>query len=201
MTTRRLLRRSVRSRNRRRLRFVPGLAHGQNYLAQALTAFRRAIRAHRKLVRLAPHLFDFAVVDQERREREERRRRQALIEPLLEKVYGPPTPAEREAQLQAESEAESLPKLHPRTERVMEREWANWNFWIAIGRLALARHHQRRPHAVLSFHQIAALMDVGVTLQRLACGKDSKPSPSDIVCEDNPWEQDLERAYVQTLGP
>ena len=59
-----------------------------NYLAQALTVFNRAVRARCRLVRLAPEIFDDAVVRRRDEECEARRQRQAEVEPILQKVYG-----------------------------------------------------------------------------------------------------------------
>jgi len=58
-----------------------------------LTTVPRAILAYRRLARLAPHHFNSAVVEGERRAREVRRRWMATWEPALEKAYGPSTPA------------------------------------------------------------------------------------------------------------
>ena len=90
-------------RKPRRRAFRPGFRQrwrAPDDLAAGLTAFRRAIRAHRRLARLAPHHFDFAVVERDRREHQERLRWQKVWEPALEKAYGPMTPAEREAERQ-----------------------------------------------------------------------------------------------------
>lgn len=60
-----------------------------NYFAQALTAFRRAVRARRRLMRLAPEVFDAVVVQRETERREAQRQWMARVEPALQKVYGP----------------------------------------------------------------------------------------------------------------
>ena len=67
---------------------MPGHRRGPDDLAQALTAFQRAIWCHRRMARLAPRFFDATVVNRERREREEQRRWMALWEPALAKAYG-----------------------------------------------------------------------------------------------------------------
>ena len=99
-------------------------------MSRLVTSFRCAIRPHRRLNKLAPHEFDAAVVDRDQRRREERRARMAMIEPLLEKVYGPPTPEERERQVREELLANQPPPLHPRTRQAVEREYAAWQFWM-----------------------------------------------------------------------
>jgi len=180
-----------RSLNRTYFRSLPGFERRPDYVRQAIGAFRRAIRAHRRLARLAPSYFDSAVVDRERREREAQRRWMASWEPALEKVYGPASAAKR----QVDELADRPRKLHPRTERAMERELANWHLWFAAGRLALKRHRQCRPHALLSFGQIASLLDMAFKLARLACGLDSPQSAAEITWDDTQWKADLLRAY------
>src|SRR5262249_58325794 len=90
----------LRRLNRACLRALPGHRRTPDgfHLSEALTAFRRAIRSHRRLARLAPRFFDSAVVDREALERAERRRWAASWEPALAKAYGcqpapPPDPA------------------------------------------------------------------------------------------------------------
>ena len=47
-----------------------------------------------------------------------------------------------------------------------------------LGRLALARHQQLRPHALPSFSQLARLLQIGFGFGRLACGPDPRqPAP------------------------
>jgi hypothetical protein len=188
---RRLGQRHWRPLDRRHVRTLPGFGRGPNYLTRAIGAFRRALRAHRRLARLAPRLFDAAVVERERRQREERRRHMAIWEPVLRKAYGPVSPAEPPA----ERWEDRPPRLHPRTERAVAREFASWNFWFAAGRLALECQRQRRPHALLSFSQMAGLLDVGFALARLACGLDSTHTAPEPLGDHSRVEADLQRAY------
>jgi hypothetical protein len=170
---------------------LPGFTRGPDYVTQAIGAFRRALRAHRRLARLAPQIFDSAVVERERRQREERRRWLASWEPAFRKAYG----LADSAQFPANEEADRPPKLHPRTERAMVRELANWKFWIAAGDRALKRHRQRRPHALLSFGQMASLLDIGFAFARLACGLDSTQPAPEPSWEERDWEADIRRAF------
>jgi hypothetical protein len=59
-------------------RCVCGCRRGPDDFTQALSAFRRALRTHRRLARLAPSFFDPAVVERERENRAEQRRWMAL---------------------------------------------------------------------------------------------------------------------------
>lgn len=169
---------------------------GPDLLGQALTAYRRAIGAHRRLARLAPHHFDTAVVERERRAREEQRRWMDTWEPALEKAYGPPTPAEREARRLAELQAGQPPPLSPGVVRRVDAELAACQLWLTIGQQAFAQYQKRYPHDLPSLSRLARLLDIGFTLARLAVGLDESPSASTPPTTVTPdWEEQLRRAY------
>jgi hypothetical protein len=156
-------------------------------LGHALVAFRRALRAHRRLARLAPSFFDSMVVERERREREDQRRWMAEWEPVLARVYGsepqPPSP---------EQELPPLPP--PRIQREAERELAAHVCWMTTAREAMKRFRQRHPHVLISFTRLAALLEIASNLSRLACGCDpSRPTPEPDRFDAA--RADLERAY------
>ena len=148
------------------------LARAPDDLGAALVAFNRALRAHRRLARLAPGFFNSAVVDRERRQCEAQRRWRAEWEPVLAKVYRTePTPAPAPA-------ADWPPLPPPKVRRAVERELALWKFWLETGHLALERHRRRRPHALIRFSRITRLLALGFAFGRLACGADSNlPQP------------------------
>ena len=58
-----------------------------NDLAIAVKAIRGLIRSHKRLVKLAPHLFDYAAIDHMAREQEARDARNRELALALEKVY------------------------------------------------------------------------------------------------------------------
>lgn len=190
-TLRRALRRPLRRLDRSCLRALPGHRRGPDDLAQALTAYARAIRCHRRIARLAPRFFDATVVDREARHRAELRRTRELWAPAFDRVYGPkPAPP----LLKPEADLPPLPSR--RTQCAVERELAGWELWMAAAKLAWVRHRQRRPHAVPSLTQIARLIQIAVDFGVLACGlpsADATPEPSRF---DN-YLADLERAYGQ----
>ena len=66
--------RTWRALARSTVRSLSGCSPRPNDLSQALTAFGRAIRCHRRLAKLAPRFFDSTVINREARERDERRR-------------------------------------------------------------------------------------------------------------------------------
>jgi len=171
----------------------PSRRAGPSDLSQALTAFSRAIRCHRRLVRLAPRFFDSPVVEREARAREERRRWMALWEPTLAKVYEcEPDPVPLD---------DDLPPLPaPSTQRAVERELSAWASWLEAGSLALARHQQRHPHRLLSFNQIVRLIRVACELKTLVFGEAAQDLPSAPCAHRQVWA-DLERAYGRATGP
>ena len=182
-TTRPNLRRPVRNLNRAGLR---GRRRGPDDFAQALTAFRRALRAHRKLTRLAPSFFDAAVVERERENRAEQRRWMALWEPILAKVYGvepEPLPADTPP-----------PLPPPRIQRAVDRELAELQLCLEAGHVAMARYQQRNPHALLSWTRMARCLDLAFDLKKMVLGLDSpNPLPEKITYD---YEfTDLKRAY------
>jgi hypothetical protein len=183
--------RAWRSLGRPGVRSLPGSSRGLKDLSEALSAFGRAIRCHRRLARLAPSFFDSAVVDREARERLERRRWMESWEPILEKVYGPAAASAP----RADPMEDQTPLPGPRTQRAVERELAGWQLWMAVGSLALARHRQRRPHAVPSLIQLCRLIRIGTDFGRLACGLETcQPAPP--VPPDGPdFEEALARVY------
>ena len=175
--TRNTLRRRCRALTRSTVRHLPGYRRGPDHVSQALTAFARAIRCHRRLAKLAPSFFDSAVVDREARERDERRRWMEIRQAALDKVYGPI----RDSNHQASEGLDSPPPLPgPRTRQAVERELAGWDLWMNLGRLALARHRQHRPHAIPSLSQLTRLLQVRFDFGRLACGLplDGAPPPA-----------------------
>lgn len=179
--------RAWRPLGRRTLRSLPGYRRGPDDLSQALTAFGRAIRAHRRLARLAPRFFDSVVVERERRECEARRLWMAEWEPALARVYGgEPKPYD--------PSANRPPLPPPRIQQAVECELAAWNFWLAAGRLALQKHQHRNPHALPSLSRIARLFELGVKFGSLATGYDpDRPQPEPV--SHDTARADLERAY------
>jgi hypothetical protein len=167
--------RAWRALNRLAVRSLSGHRRGPDDLFLALVAFARAISCQRRLAKLAPFFFDSAVVDREARERDECRRWMESWQPILDKVYGATRTSEQRASVVPDYPP-SLPG--PRTRRAVERELAGWNLWMALGRLALARHQQFRPHALPNFSQLARRLQIGFGFGRLACGRDAyQPDP------------------------
>lgn len=188
---RRALRRPLRRLDGSCLRALPGHRRGPGDLAQALTAFTRAIRCHRRFARLAPRFFDATVTNREARHRAELRRTSGLSAAALHQVYGPAPNLPF-----ANPEADLPPLPSRRTQHAVERELAGWDLWMAAAELAWVRHRQRRPHAVPSLTQVARLIQIAIDFGALACGlpsADGTPEPSRF---DN-YLADLERAYGQ----
>ena len=179
---------TVRSTARRATRTAIRVCwHAPDDLGLALSSYRRAIRAHRRLARLAPRFFDSAIVERERRERDDRRRWRAEWEPALDRVYG--------CESKPHDPAADLPPLPPpQTQRAVEQELAAWNFWMSTARMAMDRYRQRRPHDLMNFSRLARLLDIGFEFAQIACGFDPNqplPEPSNFDAA----RADLERVY------
>jgi hypothetical protein len=174
-----------------------GFQSGPDDFSQALTAFTRAIRAHRRLARLAPEIFDATEVDRLARRRKEDAEWMALWEPALNQAYGS-SPDERPLS-DPSADLPQLPKS-PRTLRAVEREFDSWCFWMSAGKLAMARHQQRRPHALPSLTRVARLLEIAFDFAQLAVG--SPPSKEQL--ESSGHDQalaDLKRIYGDHSPP
>ncbi len=183
-TTRTNVRRSDRNLNRACLR---GRRSGPDDFAQMLTAMGRAVRAHRKLARLAPSFFDAAVVARERENRAESRRWMEMWEPVLAKAYGvaPEPVADR---------IPGPPLPSPATQRAVDRQLAELPLWLAAADAAGERHRQRQPHALPTLSRLARLLQLAFDLKKMVLGLDSKnPLPEKLIYD---YEfTDLKRAY------
>ena len=179
----------MRRLNRPCLRNLPGFQRGPSHLSQAITAMNRAIRAHRRLSRLAPEIFDSTEVNRLAHRRRQDAEWQAVWEPALIEVYGPSPP--EESRRNALVDQPQLPRC-ARTRRVIEREYAEWQFWMEATHLAMERYEQRQPHALPSICQLARLIDAAMMLGRLACGSFNPASEPPAHAQAL---TDLKRAY------
>jgi len=145
-----------------------------NYLAQAFSAFGRAIRAHRKLIKLDPERFDHALSKQLAREREAEDRRLAKWAPGLAEVYGVPlTEVEKithrwKMNQWGQNRAKTGQEL--RKEKMVERLACEWKLWLKLGLEAFDRHDMLTPHRWLGLGTIAHLLDLSSVLGRLSTG-------------------------------
>ena len=176
----RRLRRSLTRRcSRRTVRRVGRGAH-VCYLAQALTAFNRAVRARCRLARLAPEIFDSAVVSRREEALEDRRQLMAELEPIIQKVYGPASALPPEELHHAQTDewcrngAETV-QFSPRMIQEIESLLAERELWMTVGAVALARHRTFQPHRRVSLSLVARLIDLASKLGRIAVGLDLCP--------------------------
>ena len=156
-------------------------------LGEALIAFRRAIRAHRRLAKLVPRYFDSVVIENERLRREEDRRWMATWKPALEKVYGPGFD-------ELETKEDPPPVLHPEVQREVDRWLTEWDCWMEAGQCAMELYRRRRPHDLMSLSRMARLLEIGFDFKKLACGFDpARPPPEPH--NDAAVLADIQRAY------
>jgi hypothetical protein len=83
----------------------------------------------------------------------------------------------------------------PRTQRAVERELAERKLWLEAAHQAMARHEQRRPHALMSLGQMARLLEIALEFGRLASGLDRRPPVKSAPLDYSDVEQALARSY------
>ena len=195
----RRLRHSLTRRCARRTVRRVGRGPRVNHLAQALTAFNRAVRARCRLARLAPEIFDSAVVSRREEALEARRQLMAELEPAFAKVYGPATDSPPEELHHAKSDdwcrngAEMVQKwcrngaemvqFSPGMIQEIESLLAERELWMTVGALALARHQNLQPHRRVSLGMAVRLVDLASKLGRLAVGLELHPSQKNRCVE------------------
>ncbi len=178
-----------------------------NYLSQALTAFNRAVKARCRLMRLAPEIFDDAVVRRREEECEARRQRRAEVEPILQKVYGPATDVASEKLHHAQSDewcrnGAGMVQFSPRKVQKIESLLAERELWMTIGTAALARHQNLQPHRHVSLGLVARLIDLASKLGRLAAGMELRPCQTSKHLPDDStsWNMDMAEALHRAYG-
>ena len=163
-----------------------------DYFAIALNAYTRALRAWRRLMKLAPRIYDIGVVDHEERQRLDRLEQRKKWEPALRKAYGIPdsTP------LEVNEYKPPIMPANPRTRRVIEREEAQRSAWTQIAHDAMADYKKYTPHTVPSLTQIARLGEIGITYGRLASGMETRQrKPEPPLPGYLSFEESLEKIY------
>ena len=183
----RRLRHSLTRRCARRTVRRVGRGPRVNHLAQALTAFNRAVRARCRLARLAPEIFDSAVVSRREEALEARRQLMAELEPAFAKVYGPATDSPPEELHHAKSDdwcrnGAEMVQFSPGMIQEIESLLAERELWMTVGALALARHQNLQPHRRVSLGMAVRLVDLASKLGRLAVGLELCPSQPRARC-------------------
>lgn len=203
-----LNRKRDRALGRRRDRPVFRMAGGGprprpvNFLARAVFALRKTIQARRRLMRLAPRVFDQAVVNREAEAEARDAPVRAEWQRAIAKVYGVEQPAVAEAW--PKSFDSPWPKSS-RTMRAIEREMETREIWLEIGRQALRDYQQLRPHHCPGLNEIGRLIEVATRLGRLVTGlESSQPKPGADVSDPPDFRAALRRIYGEpelTGGP
>ncbi|HTD67521.1 MAG TPA: hypothetical protein VK846_13430 [Candidatus Limnocylindria bacterium] len=144
-----------------------------NHLAAALVAFRRAIRAHRRLMKLAPHRFDHGVMNHAAAEQEETEKRMASFKAALIKVYGD----EARPCVEKHFAPAPPPRLNACTERAIAEEFDNWELWLRIGNESLSQFKRHHQGARVTLSSLCRLMETASTLGRLSTGLETNFQP------------------------
>jgi hypothetical protein len=177
---RKFSRSSVRTTIRRSVRCTVRVRwRAPDDLGESLAAFRQAIRCHRRLARLAPGYFDSVVVAHTALRDADNRRRHAVIEPALAKIYGcDPEPYQPEP-------APSLPP--PKARLAIEQELNALDVWLLAGQTALELYHRRRPHDRMTWTRLDRLLQIGHDFGQLACGLDPNRPPPEPTMMPGAW--------------
>jgi len=186
--------RTTQNRNRR-ITFSPirgCRVPRHNPVPEAIFAFRRAIRAHRRLMKLAPDRFDHARVTHLAAERAQALEKQKQWDVALEKSYG----ADAVKKLPQDWMLPKSPTHSVQTRRAIEKYFAEWDFWLQIGRDALSRAERSHCTSRMSLTSICSLVDTAMTLGRLATGREThwQPPPPELPGTLT-FEQSLEKIY------
>jgi len=155
----------LRRRCARRIVRKVGRAPRVDHLGRALSAFRRAVSARRRLARLAPEIFDVALVQRLSEESADRERLRAELDAAMVKVYGT-TPDESELHHstnagRCENGAETV-QFSPRQSLEIEETLALCELWMAEARQSFARYQQFQPHRRLGLGMAVRLIGLAV---------------------------------------
>ena len=134
-----------------------------------------------RLARLAPEIFDSAVVSRREAEREDRRQLMAELELIIQKVYGPAATSSPEELHHAQTDewcrnGAEIVQISPRMIQEIESLLAERELWMTVGAVALARHQTLHPHWRVSLGMAVRLVDLASKLGRLAVGLELRQS-------------------------
>ena len=102
------------------------------------------MRARCRLARLAPEIFDSAMVSRREAEREDRRQLMAELEPIIQKDYGPATDSPPEELHHAQTDewcrnGAEMVQFSPGKVQEIESLLAERELWMTVGAVAMAR--------------------------------------------------------------
>jgi hypothetical protein len=205
------LRRGLRRKlDRFSARVLPGGRRPRlNYLPQALSAFAKVMRCDRRLMKLAPLVFDAGLIRQRMKEREEQRKYMAEWEEELARVYGRPPNAPSENENRCKNGAKTVQSLSdeaqwhlertPKSEitrRKVDAELAKRRLWMNVGSEAFENFHKYQRNTLATLSQVCALIEIAVGFGRFAAGMDTNaPSTPTVQPTNDDWEENLRRAY------
>ena len=185
-------------------RITSGRAPVGRDFSDAMVAFARVIRARRRLIELAPELFDESVIRQRAEKRDADAKRFAGIAAAIDIVYGGEPGTSFAKMMLKRDEDAAPPERTARTERAIERWEAEQALWLTLAAEAFARV-TARPHFWLSLSQIARLLELASQFGRgatglLFSGDRRKPKPEPESTPSISFEEALEKIYGSTAG-
>ncbi len=144
-------------------------------------------------MRLAPRVFDNAVVDRELASRAFDETWQAECHQALTTVFG----VEPQPEMTPVAALSGCGPKSRHTLRAIEREMAAYELWSHLGQEALNRFQQRQPHARLGLNQIARMLNLADSLGRIATGLETT-QPKEISGADGGL--DMRAALAKIYG-
>lgn len=184
--------RNLRRNTRCHLRRVRGGKVRDNSVRDALKAFRLAIRAHRRLIKLAPDLYDHARRSFLAAERAEAERNRDEWLSVVREVYGPDAVDRQRSRWPI---PEPSPLSSP-TQRLLDQELADLEFWLAAAKEALSRAMKLDASSSMDLSMIARLVDTAGTLGRLSAGLETHWLPPEPVANSElTFEEALRKIY------
>ena len=197
---RRLNRPLTRRCSRRLVRRI-GRGPRVDQLRQALAAFGRAVRARRRLVKLAPECFDAALTPRLADEPRLAERRHRELDAALLNVYGQSEPHRCETNDRCGNGAETV-RFSRRRFHQIEVALVEYEAWMEAGRQSFARYRWWQPYRRVGLRTISRLIDVATQFGRLACGTDVNPVTNRLLKDKADFdlhaisvEDALERVY------
>ncbi len=190
--------------NRRLSRFTTIVLHGRrrlvtpNYWHSAVRCFKRAVRCHRRLIKLAPARFDYGLVQARLHQAEMERPKHEKWEAALAEVYGPQAAIVYRRMIESK---DAEPRISKASKRAIQRELDNWQRWLDAGGEAIILFRRHKQWSRVGLSGIAQLLRVAQDLGRLSTGLETtwKEPPSDASHWD--FEAAVEKIYGSSATP
>jgi hypothetical protein len=159
------------------------------YLAETIRCYKRALRARRRLMKLAPRLFDPALVVHEQRQHELDLKWQAESKAAIEKVYGEPC-------VWPDPWWESRTQIASDKAREFIVEFETLNLYMHQAAEFYRLYRELQPHDIANINQICDLIEMASRFGRIAVGLETaRKEPLPPLNDHSRFQADLECIY------